>query len=104
MNATINKGHFKNHIVHESHTKASTKDASAHGTDHADVKTTLPDVLVGTNGEIHATISWRDIEKPPKLMGPKLKIGKHKISLSRALVNWKIMIKKKIKFVYWISI
>ena len=76
MNATINEGWFKNNITHKRHTTASIEDIPTHGTEHADAKPTLPDVPAGTNGEIYVMLSSCDVEEPPKLMDPKLKIGK----------------------------
>ena len=70
------KENLKNHITHKRHTTTSIKDMPTHGTDYADVKTTLPNVLADTNGEIHVVLLWHDVEKPSKLMDIKLKIGK----------------------------
>ena len=76
-----------------------------HGTDYSYVKTTLPDVLAGANGGIYVVLSWHDVENPPKLIDPKLKIGK---TLNKPLMcigqSEHDDAEIKIKFACWISI
>ena len=72
MNATINKGKFKNHITHERHTTASMKDAPTYGTDNADVKTTLP-VLTGITGGNDSVMLHLDPVKTKMLIDLKKK-------------------------------